>query len=356
MGSIMPPTSRQIKTCIEIAESIAKIQGNIFIKELLRKRKQLDPTIIIGINKDEIIQNLIAAIREGKITRLDLDDWIKEVEGWGNQHVYLYEVTRELANNSIWSSTRRLMEKIKGTPLNRPWGKSVGLKFPEKLKLTRVYFADNKFECVWLQKVTNLKREASKDLRDKKIRGDLYDFRAYRHTPIRTVMRFEMDLRDKIAALFVQIPLKKEHIEAVELAEKTLNYLFNINQLKRINTSRAIKNLDKFDLDSAEIEKSLVKARNTKFESSGASVEFSANSRINAWKDVRAVREVRLALKDDNFSGENGKFIISLQDRKGMKRDTIMSISGITRRLYLHSQMTAEEVWEVLSLVKKHSF
>jgi hypothetical protein len=128
-----------------------------------------------------------------------------------------------------------------------------------------------------------------------------------------------------------------------------------MRQLKKINTSRAIKNLDKFDLDNEDIEENQVRAQNTKFESKGASVEFSANSEINAWKDIEAVCQVRRALKDDNFTGEKGKFIIMIRDRKGMKRDTIMSISGITRRIYLHSQMTAKEVWDVLTLVKKHS-
>jgi ACT domain-containing protein len=74
----------KVEEALQLANAIAKVQGNIFIKELLRSKKKDDSTIRIGITKDEILDNLRTAISDGKITHADLTEWVDEVEGWGS--------------------------------------------------------------------------------------------------------------------------------------------------------------------------------------------------------------------------------------------------------------------------------
>src|SRR5438093_13307105 len=93
-----------VSTATEVAKSIVKVQGTIFIKELLREKKRIDSTIRIGAGKDEILSNLVEAIEQGKIAQSELDEWVRSVEGWGKQHVYLYRVGAKLAKDPIWAS------------------------------------------------------------------------------------------------------------------------------------------------------------------------------------------------------------------------------------------------------------
>lgn len=67
-------------------EKILLIQGNQFIKELLREK-----SLPIGSTKKDFLTNTIKAIDEDLLTRGMIEAWLKQVEGWGNQHIYLFE-------------------------------------------------------------------------------------------------------------------------------------------------------------------------------------------------------------------------------------------------------------------------
>jgi hypothetical protein len=353
-SAILPADPSQVAKAIELADAVAKVQGNIFIKELLRSKKKSDSSIRIGITKDEIVENLRTAISEGKITYLDIAAWVTEVEGWGRQHAYLLNVTPQLAGDLMWGSDKAVFERLKDRHLEATWKNSPGLSFPEEFTLALIDFANEKFECIWRRGVNLRQRDKSKDKYDEPIEGDIYDFHAFRHVPTRSVMRFEMYPSRKEAVLFVQIPLGTEHTAAVSSAYKVLDKLFKRNGLVAIDISKAIKTLDKAELDATGEKESFIKAQATKFSTDGANIEFSADPAID-WKSVTAVRRVRQALKDDNFDGNSAKFTISLRDNKGLKRDLTMSLTGFDKRVYLHAQMSASEVMETLAVVRNYA-
>ena len=67
-------------------EKILLIQGNQFIKELLRENR-----LPIGSTKKDFLTNITDAIDEDLLTREMIEAWLKQIEGWGNQHLYLFE-------------------------------------------------------------------------------------------------------------------------------------------------------------------------------------------------------------------------------------------------------------------------
>lgn len=346
----------EIDEALKMADAIAKVQGNIFVKELLRSKKKDDSTIRIGSSKDEVLNNLQAAIRQGKISHADISDWVNEVEGWGKQHVYLYTLNKKLAADPIWKSEDSLFNALKGKKLDETWNQPPSLSFPEKLKLASISFLDGKFECVWHRGVTLRQRDKDKDKPNEVIDGDVYDFQAYRHTPTRSVMRFELDPGKKEAALFVQMPMGPEHEEARECSDELLDKLFDGAGLVEVDISKAIKTLDLAEMDGDGAGKSFIQAQNTKFSSGGANVEFSAGPEIRGgWPAVTAVRQVRRALKNDKFEGNSGKFIIGLKAIDGLEREVTMSLTGHGQRIYLYAQMTADEVAETLAVIRNYA-
>ena len=50
----------------------------------------------LGSTKNDSQRNVNEAINTGKLRLEDIDDWLKLVEGWGNQHVYLYNISSTL--------------------------------------------------------------------------------------------------------------------------------------------------------------------------------------------------------------------------------------------------------------------
>ena len=346
------PRPQGTASAIQIAETIVKVQGNIFIKELLREKKRADSTIRIGVTKEEILSNLVEAIKQGKISRQDLDAWVQEVEGWGKQHIYPYRAAADLADAPFWKSADALKHRLKKTILASAWTETTRLTFPQELALASVNYKDARFEVIWHERFEHWNRDKARDPGREVIDGDLYEFRAYRQELARSVMRFVL-IPSERAALFLQIPLADpEHEIARGKARDTLREVFPWNQLTPVNISRAIKELDQAELNMGD--HGQVRAQNTKFAASGATVEFDADPGNQVWKNVPAVRSVRRALESKSFTGDSGKFRVRLDSGEGMNREVIMSLNGKGKRVYLHSGMTADEAWIVLNQVIKH--
>jgi hypothetical protein len=344
---------------IEVARSVVNIQGNIFIREFLRQKKRVNPAIRIGAKKDEVLANLVAAIEQGLIPAGDLETWLNDVEGWGRQHAYLYRATAKLAADDMWSSTDRLIEKLTRAGLKGLWRPGTSLEFPEELTLTSIDYVDGRFEMAWHRRLESWERDAEKDKDPKRevIDDHVYEFRAYRQQLDRTVTRFVLRPRSRQAALFVQIPLTDPaHLAARDMMRSALAKVLTVDELKPVSLSKAIKAFDQMELDPGPDGAGMrVKARNTKFAAKGATVEFDAAPGNDAWKNVSAVRRVRLALKDDDFTGDAARFEVALGSVKGLARGVLLSLNGRDKRLYFHSQMTAEEIWSVIDLVYGHA-
>ena len=100
---------QQLKDAVR---SIILVQGNEFIKELLRKHK-----LQIGTKKADFSKNILAAIDAGTLTRPMIEDWLSEVEGWGNQHIISSSHPRCLRRKSGGSS-RNLISPSSSTRLS----------------------------------------------------------------------------------------------------------------------------------------------------------------------------------------------------------------------------------------------
>jgi hypothetical protein len=350
--------SREVSDSLEFADRIIKVQGNVFIKELLRQKKRADSKIRIGSTKDDIVDNLRAAIEEGRIRRDDIEAWIRQVEGWGRQHVYLHHVSPKLAGDAMWrseSALRKLIKREFGIDLGN--SSEVGLEFPAELQVSSASYSSGGMEVIWRKRFEQWNRDKTRDSRER-IDDDLYEFRAFRQELSRAVTRFVLKPAARVAALFVQIPLSDvKHAITRDTVNSTLDRVFPVAELKPVNMSNVIKGLDQEDLNRPEddAKPGRVVAQNTKFGADGASVLFEADPGNPRWKRNAAVRGVRRALNANDFSGDSATFQVQLRASEGLERDVMMSLNGKDRRAYLHAQMTSDEVWFVLDEILRHS-
>ena len=108
------PTPEEVANLKRLAAGIIRTQGNRFIKELLR-----DKGIRIGANKDDFERNLTEAIETGKLRLKDIDYWLSQVEGWGNQHVYLYKISTTLRKDL---TKPKIRQRVQDAALEHVWG------------------------------------------------------------------------------------------------------------------------------------------------------------------------------------------------------------------------------------------
>lgn len=339
----------------EQVERLARVQTNIFIRELLRELGYRP-----GANKDEFTASLTDAIHAGKLTQAKLDEWLRSVEGWGNQHIYPYGVPAEIAEDPVWddeAAVAAIVERAAG----HTWRAETSRSFPETPTLTRTDFQPERgmFVVEWHERTDTWVRVQRKDKKPVVEDGDTYWYQAYRYEPRRSVMRFALWLRPTLArrpmaGLFLRYPVRnKEHREAVELAWADLEKLgIGDGSLADLRShpwsvSNVIKRLDQQILRDQQPQ---VRSKATTFNEGLASVRFVAPPDF-ALPDI--IRNVRLslpdrAIEDPDLMGTAGEFHVARDPARATSREARVELFQDADRIRIWTELDETDVWTIL--------
>jgi len=122
--------------------------------------------------------------------------------------------------------------------------------------------------------------------------------------------------------------------------------------LKTFGASNVIKNLDQAALHDAVGAK--VKSKKTRLSHASNYVEFANTSEKGSYSQSAPVRSVRLAVKPGNFAGSTGIFLYTARTHTSAERLVTFEIFGEESRILLRAQLKAEEVWDILDLLRNY--
>ena len=337
---------------IELARGIVLAQGNVFIKELLKKHK-----VKIGTTKAEFLRNMLNAIDSGDLTKDHFDEWLLDVEGWGNQHVYLFMLSPALCRTMAES---RLHQKAIDAGYGQLWNASTIMEFPDEPKLTSISFTDGLLHVIWQEGTSGWKPEPEKNYKDAE--GlDTYEFRAYRRIQQRAVTRFVADPNLGLAALFIGHPIQgQEHEEALKEAMTVLGKLFDVAamQQNQIDMKHVSRNMDQNNLPVDGTEHPSIRTHKSRLASGGSYVEFAATSKEKSYAEEDAIRDVRNSIRTEHlqdFQGAAGEFIFQAGcGSPPLKRPLRVNLYGRDNRIRLWAQMESSEVWSILEKISSY--
>jgi hypothetical protein len=344
----------------ELVKGIVVAQGNAFIKELLREKG-----IPIGVSKPEFERNLLAAIDRGTLVRGDIEDWLDEVEGWGDQHIYLYNVPRAIARDPVWRSAVSVRERVEAAGFGALWNASTSRAFPEEMTLTGIQFDESTLQLSWHRAADTWVREPARDRREE-IEGDLYEFRAYRYRPARAVTRFVLrrggsDPAAWVAAVFIPVAINSpEHEQILGRVDETLEgllELFDFDQVRshQVAIANVIRNLDHAHGAGSAGATPPVTTQTTRLTSGGSYVEFGTLSSSDDYRSSTAVRRVRRSIRSPqlpDFVGSSGKLQFLAGQASRLARDVKVQLFGEDKRIRIWRQLTASEVWGILDVLR----
>ncbi|HYH45391.1 MAG TPA: hypothetical protein VEG34_06850 [Thermoanaerobaculia bacterium] len=340
------------RTLRDLVRGIVLAQGNIFIKGLLRTKG-----IKIGATKADFERNLLEAVDSGQITLADVETWLEEVEGWGDQHIYLFDVPDTIAKHPIWRTIEGVRRRVEKAELGDRWNAQTSLAFPGVQTLTGIFFDGTSLRLVWHKGAERWVRDPSKDY-ETEIEGERYRFQAYRYRADRAVTRFELRIgKSPVAALFVPIAVNlPEHKDVIAAARETLDKLVEgVEELwrKSVAVGNVIKRLDQERI-APQQGGPRVQTHSTRLVGGGAYVEFASLSGSDDYTQSAPVREVRLAIQPKQlgkFEGATGSFEMLKDDR--LSRDVRVQLYGKEKRIRIWKQLAADEVWEILGLLRR---
>ena len=341
--------SRDVKKnaeLVDLVRGIVRQQGNIFVRELLRSKG-----IPIGSKKDDFEAHLLEAIDQGTLSREDLLAWLEEVEGWGDQHVYLFGIPESVATDALWSAPQQIRDKLPPR-LRGLWNADASSAFPDQRTLTGIYFDNATLRFVWHQQLSSWVRTPEQDQKDVWIEGDRYEMRAYRERPDRSVQRFVVRLDLRMAAAFLEMPWSKtDHEGALGEMREATRTLVDWDALQGLAASDAIKNLDQKQIGNPAYS-AKVGSQRTRLSDGGTYVEFATSSPETRYTDSQVVRNVRSAVEPEGFTGTSGSFLYTTNPGAPKPRTVRIEIFE-DRRIRLWHQLRMAEVWDILTTVKE---
>jgi hypothetical protein len=282
----------------------------------------------------------------------DVDEWLTLVEGWGNQHVYLYNISSTLRREL---TTPKIRERIREAKLESVWDGATVLEFPDEPNLTSISFSNSVLRIVWQEASPGWTPVPEKNyIQQEGI--DTFEYRAWRMVERRAITRFEAHLELGLAGLFIANPIQgDEHTKAIVEAKRVIGLLMDLGALERGQVDIAIvsRNLDQKNVPTNVSSKPDVKAQKSRLTSGGAYVEFAANSRDKAYWEEKAIKSVRNAVKAQQlsaFQGTDGVFIFQEGSGSGaLTRPLRVQLYANGHRVRLWAQMDASEVWTILA-------
>jgi hypothetical protein len=314
----------------KIVEQIVLAQGNIFIKDLLRSNN-----ISIGNTKADFAKNLNAAIDEGELTQAVIESWLDEIEGWGNQHVYLFE--------PLSISRTKIRPALDASKYAGLLDRKVSYEFPDTLTLSTVSFSSDHLSIAWHRSRGAWERAKSKDFRRDE-GPDCFEYRAYRERFDRSVVRFEWRPGDPYCAVMIQLPNEgEEHAQALSRIWQDLKELgLTRSPPTKIRLSPAFKRLSR---------KTEATVQSTRLVTQGGHVELVSTLSEGGIDAVEAVREVRRGVDDANFAAADGMFSFTAERYSQLSRTIKMEGYGLESRLRIWVQCKREDVYTVLSVI-----
>lgn len=319
-------TKKQLKNDVR---AIILSQGNNFIKELLRRH-----SIKIGTTKKDFAKNVADAIDDGTLTQDMIEAWLEEVEGWGDQHVYLFEAPT--------IATADIGGLLAGSDYKDIVGKRQSFDFPDELTLSSILLDDIGLSLIWHLAKEGWNRAKSKDY-VKKVGLDQYRFDAYRQRMDRSVVHFEWRFVDKHCAIFIHRNKDIDHNEAMANVWEVLEGLgLCEKQCIRLSLSEAVK--------SASKQKGTKTAR---LEADGGFIELVSTLKDGGIDEVEAVRHARNAVDDTEFARAQGMFSVK-QDGDGEEAMSVQ-VFGSEGRLRLWAQCKRDIVYAVIDYFMMHN-
>lgn len=296
------------------------------------------------------MRNLHAAIDEDKLTKGDIEEWLHQVEGWGSEHVYLYKVPARVVK-ADWRDPSVVRGLVQQAGFGHLWEAKSSLEFPAEPTLTGIYHRGGAVRFVWHEGSERLFREPQRDPDDRVIDGDQYEFHAYRKISERKVMRFDLRPKVRVAAAFVQVPIRtEEHKAAVQQLWDTVSFLISRDDLNPMDISSSIKVLDQAQF--GEGASALLQSNQTRWSGQGGYVEFGATAPGHGYGEVDPIREVRLALQLDDVTGKRATMFYAAPEGTGPPREVRVLLYADDRRVYVPARLTEVQMWQLLDVIR----
>jgi hypothetical protein len=304
-----------------------------FTQEFLRARN-----LPFSGTKAKLRERVEEYLGDGRLSATDLVQLLNDIEGWGNQYIYLYKGPDHLIEP--WLEEDFARERLANLGAADLFNRQRHLVLPEEATLSSVEWTPDRVRFVWVEKRQWEERVAEEDFE----KGGMV-WRAYRINISRGLTAFDWDLVSGHAMLMIQrLPRGTQYHLIRDEFERKLEPAIGLSQFERVRVSRAIQPIEA----SNEVRRRKLSYQARR---GGKATFTSADQSSDTFADA-AFERAGQALREET-SGWLGNFYWLSQEGK-LERDLHVQIYASDQRTGIFGEHKEQDVRYVLSRIRHY--
>jgi len=293
----------------------------------------------VSATKQELRRRVTHELATGRIDATDLIAALDEIEGWGNQHIYLYRSSQQQVER--WVSPKEVRAILKRNGLLHLYNRRNPIVLPARPEISSMRHSPTRIRIQWIETHVWEERVPEEDIED----GSIIKY-AYERRKARGITTFDWDLISGHAALMIQrLPSGSNYDLMRERFEKELGPLVSIGLFDRLRLSRSISKIE----DSGEALR-----RQYRHEVIGGEVaSFTSRGRGKDVFENQAVKKAREALGQGTLPLLGNLYWQPVSGK--LDRVIHVKLYPKDQRVGIFGACTESEVRYLLSRIRRHS-
>lgn len=289
--------------------------------------------------RSQLRERLQGAFKDGTFRVLELITLLDSIEGWGNQHVFLYRASNAVA--TPWRKEATVKTILRENRCIGLFNRRRPLLLPKKPTLSSIAWSEERVRFLWIER-RDWEERLSPD-EDFFLEGILY--KAYKQRIERGITSFDWDLLSGHAALMIQqLPSGSRYDLVRDRLKSELEALVRISEFDLLRVSRGIRHVER----SSEARRRQLSEETKR----GSRATFTSGSRKrDAFVDDPDLDASRTALRES--SPVLGNFYWLPVDGK-LKCETHVKLYAQDQRVGIFGELDEDEVRFVLSRIRHH--
>jgi hypothetical protein len=335
----------EIHTEREAPENLTEGEVELVLNYLLSHKKAFsqdflrDRGLPFSGTKEKLRERLKEYLSDGQLDAADLVWLLNRIEGWGNQHIYLYQASDRLIEP--WLEEDSVRKRLADLGLADLFNRQRPLVLPEETTLSSIEWTPERVRFVWVEKRQWEERVSEEDIEEE---GMVW--RAYRINVSRSLIAFDWDLVSGYAMLMIQrLPRGTKYYLIRDRFEKELEPMVGLSQFEQVRVSRAIQRIQ------ASEEKE-VRRRQLAYQTQrGGKVTFTSAGRSRGTSADPDLKRAGQALS--STAGLLGNFYwIPVEGKPGCEVHSKLYASD--QRVGIFGEHEERDVRYVLSRIRQH--
>ncbi len=309
-----------------------------FTRHFLRSRK-----LPYSGTREQLRERLMSHMEGGRVSASDLAALLNQIEGWGNQHVYLYNAPAALA--AAWTKQSEVEARLTKLGLADLLNRPRPLVLPDERTLAAIEWSPLRLRLVWVEKRGWEQRAPDLD-RFEDQRDERLTWQAYRTHYLRGLLAFDWDIASGQALLSIQrLPADAGYDQVRGEMQAQIEPILPLRDFRTVRVSRAIQRIGASDE---------VRRRQLVYKTRRGSQAtlISAERTIDAFSDPKISEAGELL--EEGAAGLLGDFYWRTVDGM-LSQEMHTKLYADDQRAGIFGEHTENDVRYVLSRIRHHS-